>query len=110
MSLFIGNISKSVTATDLEKSFGEYGSCRINYKGSYAFAEFNAEKDAEDALERLQGKNIGGSQINLEWSRKSKKFDSSNSRRRRSISPRKSEGRCYNCGSRGHYLIDCRYC
>jgi RNA recognition motif-containing protein len=110
MSIFIGNISRSVTEADLEKSFSEYGSCKINYKGSYAFAEFDAEKSAEDALDHLQGKNFGGRPINLEWSKKSRKYDPSKSkRRRRSISPRTSEGRCYNCGSRNHYLKDCRY-
>lgn len=109
MSLFIGNISRSVTANDLEKSFGEYGSCRINYKGSYAFAEFENDKDAEEALDALQQKNLGGRPINIEWSKKSKKFDATKSkRRRRSISPKKGEGRCYNCGSKGHYLRDCR--
>ena len=109
MSLFIGNISKTVTANDLEKSFNEYGSCKINYKGTYAFAEFDSEKDAEDALDHLQSKNLGGRPINIEWSKKSKRYDASKSkRRRRSISPRKKEGRCYNCGSRGHYLRDCR--
>ena len=110
MSLFIGNISKSVTATELEKAFGEYGTCSINYKGTYAFAEFDNEKDADDALANLQGKNMGGRAINLEWSKKSKKYDGSKStRRRRSISPRRTEGKCYNCGSRNHYLKDCRY-
>jgi RNA recognition motif-containing protein len=109
MSLFVGNISKSVSAADLEKSFGEHGTCRINYKGTYAFAEFESEKDAEDALENLQSKQLGGRPINIEWSKKSRKYDSSKmKRRRRSSSPRRREGRCYNCGSRGHYLKDCR--
>jgi RNA recognition motif-containing protein len=109
MSIFIGNISKSVVVADLEKTFKEYGACHINYKGSYAFAEFEAEKEAEEALTNLQGKSLGGRPMNLEWSKKSKKYDPSKSiRRRRSISPKRSEGRCYNCGSRNHYLKDCR--
>jgi arginine/serine-rich splicing factor 7 len=109
MSLFIGNISKSVSAGDLEKSFSDHGTCRINYKGTYAFAEFDSEKDAEVALGHLQGKQLGGRPINIEWSKKSKNFDaSSTKRRRRSSSPSRREGRCFNCGSKGHYAKDCR--
>ncbi len=110
MSLFVGNISKTITAADLEKAFGEYGHTRINFKGSYAFAEFEQERDAEEALDNLQGKTFGGRQINIEWSKKSRRFDPSKSKRkRRSISPRRArEGRCYNCGSKGHFLRDCR--
>ena len=111
MSLFIGNISKTVTSSELEKLFGEYGSSRINYKGSYAFAEFDHEKDAEEALDNLQSKDIEGRKINIEWSKKSRKFDESKSnRRRRSVSRDRgrNDGRCYNCGRKGHYLRDCK--
>jgi RNA recognition motif-containing protein len=109
MSLFIGNISKSISSTDLEKAFNEHGTCKINYKGTYAFAEFENEKDADDAYEHLQSKLLGGRALNIEWSKKSRRFDASKSKRRRkSSSPRRREGRCYNCGSRGHYLKDCR--
>jgi arginine/serine-rich splicing factor 7 len=107
MSLFIGNISRQVTTSDLEKEFNVYGHCKINYKGSYAFAEFEHEKDAEEALDSIQNKDLGGRKINIEWSKKSKKFDESKSRRKRSISPRR-DGRCYNCGLKGHYLRDCK--
>jgi len=91
----------------LEKAFAEYGTCRINYKGSFAFAEFDNDKDAEDAIENLQSKDMGGKRINIEWSKKSKKYDDSR-RRRRSTSPKRNDGRCYNCGSKGHYLRDCK--
>jgi RNA recognition motif-containing protein len=109
MSLFIGNISKSVSSSELEKAFSEYGSVRINYKGSYAFAEFDHEKDAEEALDNLQSKDMGGRKINIEWSKKSRRFDESKSRRKRSVSSRgRNDGRCYNCGRKGHYLRDCK--
>ena len=110
MSLFLGNISKSINTADLEKVFSDHGQCRINFKGSYAFAEFDSEKDAEGAIGNLQGKDIGGRQLNIEWSKKSKRFDESKSiRKKRSISPRSKEGRCFNCNGRGHYMRDCRY-
>lgn len=103
MSLFVGNLSRNINAVDLEKEFDKFGTCRINYKGSFAFAEYEREKDAEDALENLQNKDMGGKKINIEWSKKSKKYDVSRRRRSRSRSRR-----CYNCGSKGHYLRDCR--
>lgn len=109
MSLFIGNLSRSAKASDLEKVFGEYGRCKINFFGKYAFAEFDAERDAEEAIKNLMGMNLAGSNINIEWSKKSRKYDSSKSRpKRSSISPKRKEGRCYICQSRGHYQKDCR--
>lgn len=105
MSLFIGNVSRSVNASDLEKEFNTYGPCKVNFKGNYAFAEFDHEKDAEDAVTHLGNKMMGGRSLNVEWSRKSGRFDEGTSRKRkRSI----NEGRCYNCGSRSHYLRDCK--
>jgi RNA recognition motif-containing protein len=98
MSIFIGNVSRTLTETDLQKAFGEYGTCKINYKGTFAFAEYENEKDAEDALNGLKGKNLGGRTLNLEWSKKSKNYDSSKVRRR-SRSPRRSDKR-HNHGSR----------
>jgi RNA recognition motif-containing protein len=109
MSLFIGNLSRRVTSSELEKVFGDYGRCKINFFGKYAFAEFDAERDAEEAVKNLMGMNLSGSNINIEWSKKSRKFDSSKSRlRRSSVSPKRREGRCYNCQSKGHYQKDCR--
>lgn len=85
MSLFVGNISRSVRARDLEEEFGKFGRCDINHKvcsptdwyskGSYAFVEFKDEKEAEDALHELKGKNMGGLEIAVEWSKKSSRYD-----------------------------------
>lgn len=110
MSLFVGNISRSVTQSDIESTFKEFGACTVNFKGSFAFVEFDDQKEGDEAFEALQNKQLGGRPINLEWSKKSKKFDSSkhDRRRRKDDSPKRSEGRCYNCGSKGHFLRDCK--
>lgn len=110
MSLFIGNLSRRVTAAELENVFGHYGPCRINFFGKYAFAEFDSERDAEEAKTNLITTNLGGTNINIEWSKKSRRYDpsKSNKPRRSSISPKRREGRCYICKSRGHFQKDCK--
>ena len=52
-------------------------------QGNYAFIDFKHEADAEDAKDGLQGKNLGGLHINIEWSRRSGRFDPRESGRRR---------------------------
>ncbi len=39
--------------------------------------------DAEDAKAEIQGKNFGGLKLNIEWSKKSGRFDSSEALRRK---------------------------
>jgi RNA recognition motif-containing protein len=43
--------------------------------------EFKEEKDAEEALAELQGKELGGLKLSIEWSKKSGKFDPKSSTR-----------------------------
>ena len=89
MSLFVGNISRNVDIKELEKEFGYFGVCRVDLRviynkynlftifnqGSFAFIEFNGENDAEDAKKELNGKNFGGLKVNIEWSKRSGRFD-----------------------------------
>lgn len=54
MSLFVGNISKNVRRADVIDEFEKFGKCEISFKGgSFAFVEFDNERDAEDAMEDL---------------------------------------------------------
>jgi hypothetical protein len=43
MSLFVGNISRTSSIRELEKSFEKFGECNPRFKGSYGFVEFTNE-------------------------------------------------------------------
>ena len=101
MSLFIGNIANAITAKELEDIFSEYGKCKINYKGAYAFAEYEEDKEAKTAKEKLQNKEFHGQNLNIEWSKKSNHYEE---KRKLETYPR---GKCYYCQRSGHYARDC---
>ena len=73
MSLFIGNISSTTKASDLEDLFKKYGPCKIALKTSYGFVDFENYKDAEKALDKCNKKEVGGAVIELKWSERMKK-------------------------------------
>merc|ERR1740117_485147 len=110
MSLFVGNLSKSVRDDDLKDEFGRFGQCKCIIKGSFAFIDYENDGDAEKAKTELINKNLGGLNINIEWSKKSIKFDPDSSTR-----PDASKRRtrdyiiCYNCGKNcGNFARDCK--
>eukprot|EP00830_Metopus_es_P013295 TRINITY_DN320_c0_g3_i1.p1 TRINITY_DN320_c0_g3~~TRINITY_DN320_c0_g3_i1.p1 ORF type:complete len:291 (+),score=58.78 TRINITY_DN320_c0_g3_i1:11-883(+) len=105
MSLFVGNISRNVKTKDLEEDFEKLGKCRVNHKGSFAFVEYDDEKCAEEAIKELHDKDMGGLHIRVEWSKKSRKFDSKDSHRppRRDL----SDIKCFSCNGYGHFAREC---
>lgn len=68
---------------DLEKSFNVFGRCRIDKRVGYAFIEFDDEFNGEDAREELNGSNLGGLQINIEWSKRSGRYNPGESKKTR---------------------------
>jgi RNA recognition motif-containing protein len=91
MSLFISNLSHSLTREELKKIFGEFGNCRVEDKGNYAFVHYSSYNDAEKAVENLNRRYFGNRAINVEWSNSSKN----------------NRSRCYNCGSKHHDIKNC---
>ena len=113
MSLFVGNISRNARAEEIEKEFKKFGPCKMKFKGSYAFIEYDDLHDGESAISSIQSKSIAGRELNIEWSKNSGRFDPAKTKRKRgrSRSPRRRdirEERCYKCGHRGHFAYDCR--
>ena len=67
--------------------------------------DYYNEKDAEEALNALNGKEIGGRALTVAWSKQSSKFDPD--KNVRSSGAGRDEQRCYNCDEKGHIAREC---
>lgn len=90
MALFIGKVPERMEAPDLEKEFEEFGKIkRCDVKrgpaSNYGFVEFENKDDAENALSKMDGKELEGGKIVVEWAK-------GNSRRERGG----DDNKCFN--------------
>ncbi|GJN30078.1 hypothetical protein PR202_gb18356 [Eleusine coracana subsp. coracana] len=70
--VFCGNFDFDTRQYDLERLFSKYGPIsRIDMKSGYAFIYFEDERDAEDAIRRLDNVSFGYNRrrLSVEWSR-----------------------------------------
>jgi arginine/serine-rich splicing factor 4/5/6 len=59
--VFIGNIPSDCRERDIEKFFKGYGKLgEISIKNGFGFVDFDDHRDAEDAVQDLNGKEMSG--------------------------------------------------
>eukprot|EP00483_Globobulimina_turgida_P013273 UN13297 len=115
MALFVGRLNSRIHKQDLERKFEKYGRltrCDLKPQG-FAFITYEDIRDAEDAMTELQGSEISGCRINIEWSKESGRYhrnaffreDDNSPSRSRSKSKSKSRSRSSSASS-SYYRSD----
>jgi len=131
--VYVGNLPRDLTERELEIEFEKFGALEKVWVArnppGFAFVEFKDPRDADDAINELDGKHKFGDRIRVEpssgkrrvkpWERDGGRDsrDSRDSRgpprydsyrgpsRGRAFDPR---DKCYKCGEEGHYAYDCK--
>ncbi|CAK9155097.1 unnamed protein product [Ilex paraguariensis] len=68
--LYVGRLSSRTRSRDLEDIFSRYGRVRdVDMKREFAFVEFSDPRDADDARYRLNGREVDGSRILVEFAK-----------------------------------------
>jgi len=111
-SLIIRNLNYDTRDYTLKEMFEEFGEVRDIYLPTdyntrqprgFGFIEFTDERDAADALEKIDGKDIDGHQVTLEWAKQRRKSPGTMRHIQRAKGTGKGRGRSrsYSRGRRG---------
>jgi len=80
-SVYVGNLSFEQSQTDMEQLFTPFGELtEVTLKRGFAFVHFKNEEDANNAVEKLNGSELGGRQLRVEVSKKKEKYNPRNDR------------------------------
>uniref|UniRef100_A0A8C9XL66 Serine and arginine rich splicing factor 6b n=1 Tax=Sander lucioperca TaxID=283035 RepID=A0A8C9XL66_SANLU len=68
--VYIGRLSYHVREKDIQRFFSGYGKLmEIDLKNGYGFVEFEDNRDADDAVYELNGKELCGERVIVEHAR-----------------------------------------
>ncbi|KAG0082024.1 hypothetical protein BGZ90_001040 [Linnemannia elongata] len=92
-TVYVGHLSPRTERRDVEELFEKYGrviSVELKH-GGFAFVEYEDPRDADDAVSKLNGYELDGNRISVEWSRRSGGPGSG----------------CFLCNGTGHWAREC---